>query len=423
MTAADPSRSSWQPLPRPEWVERVNAEGRLLDIASVVPLDPENLVETAVRNTGLSDFGTDDWREPFTLMVTSLDEEADLNLVGRIITRAEVLSFLEGRLRIEQAYQDHPEIDDGDIGAPLIITGAARTGTTALYNLLAADPDNRAPRFWEIRFPDPPPETATYDTDPRIQQVDEIIRLWDRVTPEFPLLHEQRGHLPVEDNYLLMFSFRSPNAWQGKAPSYVQWLSGADLTPAFDYVKRVLKYLQWKHRCRRWVLKSPGLTVPLTAMFDAFPDAMLVHTHRDPAKLTVSTSHLLNTLFWVRSDNHLAHEDFYKVLTNDEVIAGALGANIALMENGTVPKKQIFNLLYQDFIQDNMAAVRHIYDYFGLGSSDESFAAMTRWAEKDAAKRRTMPSYRYEDPSPQEAEALRQTYRDYQRYFEIPNEI
>lgn len=413
---------SWTPPPRPDWVERVNAEGRNLDIASIVPFDAENLVATAMRSTGLSDFGTDDWREPLDLLAKALDEEAGLNLIGRIMTRSELVDILEARLQIEDTYKRHPEIDEEVIAAPLIITGAARTGTTALYNLLAADPDNRAPLLWEVRYPYPPPEAATYDTDPRIRQVDEIIGMWDRVTPEFPLVHEQRAHLPVEDNYLLMFSLRGPNAWQGKTPSYVQWLSGADLTPAFDYAKRVLKYLQFRNRRKRWVLKSPGLTVPLPALFEAFPDAMLVHTHRDPAKLTVSSRHLLNTVFWVRSDDHRAHEDFYKVITNDEVVAGALNANIALMEDGTVPKDQVFNLLYQDFIDDNVGAVRRIYEHFELESGDASFPAMTRWAEQDAQARRSAPSYRYADPSPEEV-ALREIYGTYQRYFAIPDEI
>ena len=79
----------WQPPPRPEWLARVNEEGRGMDIASLVPLQPDELLETARRNTGLSDFGPGEWREAFEVLVKSLEEEAELNLFGRLMTRSD----------------------------------------------------------------------------------------------------------------------------------------------------------------------------------------------------------------------------------------------------------------------------------------------------------------------------------------------
>ena len=74
----------WTPPPRPEWLARVNEEGRGMDIASVVPLRPRELIETAIANTGLTDFGDDDWREPFEILVESIEKEAELHLFGRL---------------------------------------------------------------------------------------------------------------------------------------------------------------------------------------------------------------------------------------------------------------------------------------------------------------------------------------------------
>src|SRR5271154_661343 len=130
MTNSAIADTPWKPQKRLEWVEAVNAAGRGLDIRSIVPLNGDELIATAIKNTGLSDFGVDDWREPFHVLVKAVEEEADLNLLGRIMTRSEILRVLQSRLQVEETYRRHPEIGDQVIKAPLIIPGLARTGTS-----------------------------------------------------------------------------------------------------------------------------------------------------------------------------------------------------------------------------------------------------------------------------------------------------
>ena len=79
------------------------------------------------------------------------------------------------------------------IVAPVFIIGFPRTGTTILHDILAQDPDSRAPLTWETMFPSPPPEAATFDSDPRIARcaatpADRRDR--DRARPQVP------GHAP-----------------------------------------------------------------------------------------------------------------------------------------------------------------------------------------------------------------------------------
>ena len=68
----------WQPPPHPDWLAALNREGSYLDLPSVVPLDEESLLQHARRATGLDDFGDDLWREPFGVLLRSLEEEAQL---------------------------------------------------------------------------------------------------------------------------------------------------------------------------------------------------------------------------------------------------------------------------------------------------------------------------------------------------------
>ena len=138
-------RAGWQPLPRPEWARRVIEEGYCMDIQGVVPLDENSLIETAKRNTGLDDFGDDDWREPFQVLIKSLEEESELHLIGRLMARSDLLMHLEGRLWIEDTYKKHPEIDEQQIVKPLLIMGQGRSGTTGLHHMLSNDPVNRSP--------------------------------------------------------------------------------------------------------------------------------------------------------------------------------------------------------------------------------------------------------------------------------------
>jgi len=135
---------NWQPPPRPEWLASFLADTRAWDARAVAPLEAGELIATAVRNTGLEDFGADDWREPFAVLLEAIDREADLNLFGRIWTRQDLLLFLETRLRIEAAYRANPEIDNEVIDRPVFVTGLPRSGTSILFELLAQDPQFRA---------------------------------------------------------------------------------------------------------------------------------------------------------------------------------------------------------------------------------------------------------------------------------------
>ena len=146
-------RQKWTPPARPEWLSRLNEEGRCMNIRGIAPLDPQELVETVMRDTGLSDFGDDDWREPMSMLCKSLEEDAHLTFWGRIRCRHEILLLLENRLKIERTYKDHPEIEDEEIVKPLLIIGQGRSGTSFLLNLLSASPQNGNIMTWEAIFP------------------------------------------------------------------------------------------------------------------------------------------------------------------------------------------------------------------------------------------------------------------------------
>ena len=131
----------------------------------------EGLVAQAVQQAGSDDFGEPTWEEGLDRLLDSLSAEAELNDLGVEIAADDVVNALANRLSINEWRASHPEVAAAPVDRPIIIVGQPRTGTTILFDLLAQDPDLRAPLTWEVDRPCPPPEPATYRSDPRIAEV------------------------------------------------------------------------------------------------------------------------------------------------------------------------------------------------------------------------------------------------------------
>src|SRR3954468_23951472 len=114
----------WQPADPPGWLDRLNAHGPAVGGADrLVSLDPDELLECARASTGLDDFGPDTWRPHFDMLVASLQDEAGLTVVGRIMARTELLRALRQRLLLADAWHADPTILDEPIVAPVFVIG------------------------------------------------------------------------------------------------------------------------------------------------------------------------------------------------------------------------------------------------------------------------------------------------------------
>jgi Sulfotransferase family len=418
---AQDRKADWLPPKRPDWVARLNEEGNCLDIAGIVPLDEASLLSTAMRNTGLTDFGTDDWIEPFRVFIKSMDADAELNLMGRLMGRSDILQFLEARLRIEDTYRRHPEIDDQEIRAPLFITGLERSGTSILHQLLTQIPENGTVKCWEAVFPCPPPEKATYLTDPRIAKADMLLRQNFRVTPTYENAYQMGGDLPTECIHFMCMSFVS--LWLaalGQVQGYLQYYmtQGAPLWEiGYRYHKRILKLLQWKNPRQQWILKSPVHLGALPTLFKVYPDARVVWSHRDPVKAFASGLDLMGLLQWVRSDHPL--KGGFEHLRDIEVTAQMLCRPIDWIESGAVPKGQLCSTRFREFTENPISAVEKIYQFFDMSLSASGRQAMEAYM---LAHPRSKRGHVYSDGTQTLISHERQVLRRYQEYFKVPDE-
>jgi hypothetical protein len=414
---------AWVPPQRAAWVEKLAAVGRGLgdDGRSIVSLKSADIVAAARSTTGLDDVG-DEWFRPWLdLLTTSLDDEAQLHLPGRLRARADLQVLMQNRLALVDLWKREPAIADEVVRAPIFVTGLGRSGTTLLHELLACDPDNRAPLLWELTHTVPPPTQAGDVDDPRARLADDEITVMDEMVPAFTAMHENRGHLPTECIFVFAHQFSS-DVFTGlyNVPSYTIGRSGADETPIYDWHRRMLKTLQWGAPTKRWVLKAPSHLSSLAHVFATYPDAQVVITHRDPLRVMGSLADMMATLHWMHTD-HVDHEILVMFLSMG--LEMQMDAVTAERDSGSLPAEQISDVLYRDMVADPVGVVTRLYESWDRPVSDVFRSRLEAYVEARHAHRGAGGhDYSFADTGLDVAEH-RALVAGYQARFGVPSEV
>jgi len=363
---------------RPKLLRLVNALGRsLLSNGSTwLPFDEKTLLDKAGKRTHLDDFGGDSFREPFRILLQSLETEAELNFIGRICVQSEILRMLRNRLRLVEDRKRLPEIADVTIQRPLFITGLPRSGTTFLHALLAQDPAHRAPQVWEVMYPSPPPEKASYDSDPRIAKVERQLKSIDMLMPDFKTVHLINARLPQECIAITTHDFRS-HVFETmySVYSYRTWYDAQDKRPAYEFHRRFLQHLQCRCPGKRWVLKAPSHLLALEALFQVYPDAGIILTHRDPLKVLSSCASFTEVLREAFTDHIDKHALGLEVRSRWEE-----GARLAIECRGKSGLPGNFlDVLYPELVRDPISVIRRVYRHFDLEFTGQAEMAMRRF--------------------------------------------
>jgi hypothetical protein len=417
-------RAVWTPPPRPEWLAKFNELGALMNFKSIVPLTAESLMAEASANTGLTDFGADNrWEKHFRKLLESIESEAKLTPFGRILTRSDFIIYLEARLRITEEYKKHPEIEDEVITEPVFIIGFGRSGTTILQEVLSHDPQFRSVQKWESLFPVPAPEEATYATDPRIRKAQELSDVVHAASPEWATMHAWAGNLPVEDIEFTYPAFLS-EVWATafQVPSYEKYFSEQDVSEHFEWHKRTLKLLQWKYKGKHWLLKNPTHLPRIPQLLEAYPDAKIIFTHRDPIASGDSVVNVLGVILYWRTDDPYGGGVLDEWILADD--RAALWDNcIDWIEKGIIKKGSYSNFIYKTFMDDPMAMMEKTYRELGLDIDPAVFKAMNDHLQaRHQSSHGNSQKYAKTDREDPIAIAERAKYKRYQDYFGVPNE-
>ena len=379
-----------------------------------VTLERDALLAQARRRADDHDFEDTTFLEGLTRLLPALATEARLNLLGRIVARDSIVSYLANRLRLEQDRRGHPEIAAQRIERPIVITGLPRSGSTLLHSLMAQDPANRVPRMWEMVTPSPPPDRATYECDPRIDLLERRLRWFDRLVPEFKKIHSVGARLPEECVVILSHSFLSSQfCSMYVVPSYQTWLRSQSLLPAYRLHRRFLQQLQWRCSGERWVLKAPAHLPALAELCAVYPDIGVIMTHREPLEVLPSEASLHTVLRQTFSDavDPAAVGREVTELTADELHVG-----LTARDQGCVPPERFLDVRYRDLVRDPIGTVRTVYAHFDIPLTTMAETHMLRYladSPKDKHGAHTYSLAQFGLDSDEE----RERYRDYRERF------
>jgi hypothetical protein len=404
---------------RARWLRVANRLGA--PFASLVGLDAEGLMAAARRRTGLADFGGDDFEAPLRSLCESLEREAHLTFVGRLLARRDVFVLLRNRLEITDTLKRHPEIAEQEVKAPLFIVGLSRSGTSILHELMAQDPAHRVLESWEARYPCPPPEAACYDRDPRIRRAHFELTLWPRLVPPYQAMHEMGGRIPAECGDITANAFLGDHLMAlHQVPSYAGFIAGLDMRPAYEIHKTILQILQWKTARERWVLKAPAHMNWLPTLLDVYPDARLVQTHRDPLQIMGSTVSLISAILWMRADR--IDPELVKLAFGPAYYEPQLYGVMRLRDEGIVPASQIQDVRFQDLMKDPFGTIARVYEGFGWKYSETAQRRMREYLDHKPRGKFGKHFYDFRDLG-LDLETERARYADYQARYGVESEV
>ncbi len=249
----------------------------------------QSLKDRAVEKTRLSDFGDDHSDDPLHAWAEDLANPR-LNEVGRAVFLNQMVGDLSRRLRVIDCLKRNPAIDKVAVPPILYISGLERTGTTLLHNLLSLHPKARALLRWELMHPTPPPEAATYASDPRIAKAQASI---DKLRGT---LLESMHWVNANDPEECQWGMIDGSSIMGRSavvsmPTWREWAARRDPIAGLREYRRVVKLLLWRNpppAGGHLVLKCPQFLGDLGTLASVFPEARFVVTHRDPFRAIVS---------------------------------------------------------------------------------------------------------------------------------------
>jgi hypothetical protein len=409
--------------PSPLPIRAINSLGGIAATMGIghASLVPDELIATAKKQTGLSNFGEGPHHDALARLCTALETEAALSFLGRHLVRQQLLKGLHVQLQLQDWFCRYPHIADEKIERPLIIIGMPRTGTTILHELMTLDTDNRNPLFWEVAYPFPPPEKASYRNDARIKRHQRELDFSHYLMPGVQGMHRMGSQLPQECVAVMAYVFTSMlYSTIFRIPGYTRWLeNGADHAAALRFHRRFHQLLQWRNKAKRWVVKSPGHLWTLPALLHEYPDAQLIQTHRDPLRILSSLTSLSATLRQAYS-THIDTSELAREWS--DTCAFALNASMKTRQSGAIGAEQIIDIQFRDFMRAPVECVRAIYEKFELPFDQRIASRVPHYIAANPQNKHGGHQHRFVDTG-LDLSNERKEAREYQEYFGVASDI
>ncbi|WP_019926205.1 sulfotransferase [Nocardia sp. BMG111209] len=349
----------------------------------------EELEAAASDLTGLTDFGPSEYREGLEVLLASYREEADLTPEGTAAVRGELTGILASRLISQAQLQAHPEHAEVPIERPVFIVGLPRTGTTTLHRILTADPAHQGLQMWLGYAPQPRPARSAWAADPVFRMVQNGIDEFVEQVPGYLGIHNRKA-AEVEECWLLTRqSMLSPYfEFTGYVPTYSAWLAAQDFTETYRRYRSNLQLIGLPDAGKRWVLKSSSHLVCLDALLATFPDALIVQTHRRPARTVLGSACSMVSKMAAGRSATFRGEAIGPVLLEFAVRTLERYAE----DRAEYDPATFYDVEFAEFTADPLAIATDIYRHLGRELTDEVRTAMREVVAEDDLLR----SHRYD---------------------------
>lgn len=377
-------------------------------------LDRETLLQQARDRAGLDDFGDLWFLEPMDRYLESSNGEGRLTPAGRDSTTEVIVKGLVSRLRMVDDIKRHPEILDEQVEVAGIILGLPRTGSTIFQRLLASAPGMTGLRWYEAQNFAPFPGEERGNPVERRAYAQAMIDGWLQLAPELASIHPLDPDAPDEEILVLGQMFVSTMVeGMNFVPGFTRWLNGYDQSRGHEDLKTILQYLQWQDPARRgakWILKSPSNLPYAELAANAFPDALLIMTHRDPLQTVpsyVSMQAALYKLSATVSDSNVG-AFWLSRLTEWMQMFEAARARIG--------EHRFIDIDYREVGRDPMAQAQRVLSRIGIAIDDRLEAALTEFLAGNGREQRPMHDYAPERFGLDE-EAIKRAFAGYRERY------
>lgn len=359
---------------------RFSAAGQqILDMmatmAAQCPLTADALHAQASAETGLHDFGPEDYRERLEVFLAALREIDGLHDAGRVNFYGQLLQVLKNRLLLADLLKRHPEINHIELRAPVVIAGLPRTGTTHLHNLLAAPPTFRTMPYWESVEPFPMPNEVGSEPDPRRTRMDVAVGVINTVMPHFALMHEMTtDHVHEEIQLLANDVSTMLLETLAEVPRWRDYYQTHDQTPHYQYLTTQLRAMQYLRGGRRWLLKSPQHLEQVRVLDRVFGDSIVVFTHRDPVPVALSMISMITYSARMHRTPVPVRQIAASWIDRLDQMLTAL-----VRDRDTIGPDRSIDIRFDEFISDEIGVAQRVFALAGEPFTDETGKAVAEY--------------------------------------------
>jgi hypothetical protein len=399
-------------IQRSSMLNAINGVGFFLRKIGIDPfkLDPDKIIRKAQKKAGFS-ISLPDTEKGLRKLVHSINMEGKPNPFGALAVKGLLERTLYGRYKIEQTISENPGVLKEIIEEPVFIVGMPRSGTTILHALLHEDPDHRSPQAWECLLPYPVPRPESYTDNDQINTVRKEFGHLFKLIPDFLRKHYMAADSPQECISINALDFNSFQFFaQLYLPSYLDWFNdSADKLSTMRFHKRFLQYLQSGGvKARRWLLKSPVHLMRLPELFEVYPDARIIMTHRHPFEVVPSTASLISSVRSLYSDNEMPERTGIEQAETWGQYLNKFMRSIEELDRND----QIIHIQFEDFVIGQVDTIKRIYERFGWNLSDEALERFKHFLTQNPKDKHGKHAYSLKDFNLKEIQ-INSMYGDY----------